>query len=384
MVPRNLFIQTILLVFLALGNSYAQGGQVYTLDKSIQVYDLNTGKTKTLRPRDGLRFEITGSVGGSYRLKITDSKGNIMSGDFISARRNIDNGFVLAKVVEQFDDVVSAINDLDNCDQCDHQRDMAQDQKSLESDSCNIPGTDEEWKIKCLQLYKKGIPRGALDYALKAMKLNATSFRTSKCFDNSGLKDDEHPSMDGLTGSKLRNELLRNGLPNKCQMIINDVEARLSSCRATMYYIDLCSGKNVIVRDDYHNIGEGTCKLGDGYRNFPGSKSTLKGVFFTHNKTFDYANVTTDESYEDVRKLVSRAGGSLEATAVSLFGLQRTNNLASKNEHYLHASKEWSSKGSVSVAPENFYMIEAMAENGPSMVVNWARSGMEPLEACSE
>lgn len=379
----NLVFQIFLISLMTTFSVAAQNTQIYKLDKSIQVFDLNTGKTTTLRPRDNLKFTILGSVGGSYRLEIMDSRGNIRKGEFISHKSNIDNGFVLTKVVEQFGDVVNALNNVDNCDYCDHVREMNTEQM-MGSGPCDVPGTDGDWKRKCRELYSnKGIPKEALDYALKAMKLNATSFRSNKCFDARGLKESGHTSMAGLTESKLERDLLKNGLPNKCQMIINDVEARLSKCRASMFYIDLCSGENAIVRSDYHNLGEASCGTTTSYSNREGSNATLKGVFFTHNKTFDYADVVNDGSYEEVQNLVSRRGGPSQATAVSLFGLQRTNNYASKNQNYLHVSKEWSSKGSISVAPENFYMIEALAENGPSMVVNWARSGMEDIEACS-
>lgn len=387
---KKLFFQMSFFSLILIGPISAQDNQTYELDKSIQVFDRSSGKTTTLRPNEGLTFQITGSSGGAYKLRITDSQGNVRAGDFVSAKSNIDNGFVIAGVVSQFDDVVEALKDFDRCDKCDQMRESGIIEKDEEvvTGSCDIPGTDTDWKRKCNQLYSKGIPKEALDYALKAMKLNATSFRTNKCFDRKGLMGSGHYSMMGMTGDKLENDLLANGLPNKCQMIINDTDDRSPSsggdnCRGRMYYIDLCKGNEAVVKKDYFNLGTGTCRGGkNGFRNGSGLNTTIKGVFFTHTKTFNFAK--NNKAYRDARKRVQRAGGPNQATALQLFGLQNTNNLSSSTAKYIHISPYRSSFGCPSVAPENYYMIEALANNGPGMILNWGREGMEDLEACTE
>lgn len=384
----NLIVRNLLLLSLLCTSIFAQGNgdevKVYQLDKSIQVYDRSTGRTSNLKPDEGYTFQILGSSGGSYRLKIIDSQGNIRSGDFISAKSNIDNGFVLADVVRQFDDVMEALDDFEKCDKCDHLRDQITEQSDTSGDGgpCDIPGTDADWKRKCNQLYSKGIPKEALDYALKAMKLNATSFRTNKCFNKKGLMGASHYSMDGLTANQLENDLLGGGLPNKCQMIINDTDDKLARCQGRMYYIDLCKGSDAVVTKDYFNLGTGTCKKGRGFQNKSGQNTSVKGVFFTHTKSFNFAK--KNKWYKSARERVQRAGGGYKATALQLFGLQNTNNGASRDAKYIHISPYVSSFGCPSIKPENYYMIEALAKNGPGMVLNWSSTGMEDLEACTE
>jgi hypothetical protein len=152
-----------------------------------------------------------------------------------------------------------------------------------------------------------------------------------------------------------------------------------------MFYIDLCSPGDAVVKEDYFNLGTGTCRGGKyGFRNGSQLHTTVKGAFFTHNKTFDFTDVTRQKSqYQNVARKVSEAGGQPQATAIQLFGLQNTNNLASRTGKYMHVSPHRSSWGCPSVRPSNFYMIEALANNGPSLVLNWGREGMEEIERCT-
>lgn len=257
--------------------------------------------------------------------------------------------------------------------------------------ACQVEGTSERWRRNCEQLYTTGIPAGALNYALEVMRLNATSFRTDQCFrpnprgDNGGLKHAEHVSMDGLTDDQFENNLMANGLPNKCQIVINDTGDRIAECRARMYYIDLCQGSSPVVRETYSNLGTGTCRLGRGYENGVGRRTTVLGAFFTHRETFDFRNTTTQrDAYDRVAGEVQAAGGPRQATAIQLFGLQNTNNLASRTGKYMHVSPWVSSWGCPSIAPENYYMIEALADNGPSLVLNYHEGQMEDINRCTE
>ena len=191
--------------------------------------------------------------------------------------------------------------------------------------------------------------------------------------------------MMGLTDDSLEDDLLKNGLPNKCQIIINDAGERVAQCRGKMYYIDLCQGDSPVVTETYFNMGTGTCRRGNGYRNESGIGTTLLGAFFTHNQNFDFTLTSSQpRHYRDVARMVERAGGSREATAVSLFGLQKSNNLSSRTGKYMHVSTYQSSLGCPSIAPENYYMIEALAENGPSLVLNYHEGKMEDISQCTE
>jgi hypothetical protein len=384
-VVRVLFI---LFIFYTL-NLYAE--QRYELNRGISLLNQSSGQTIDIQPEQNLQFEIAGEGSWFYRLRVFNSDGTERAGDFISAKSNIDNGFVYASLLDQYAQAAEAISqggDPPSSPDCppNGERD-----NGTISENCQIPGTDAEWQAKCEQLYSSNIPEDALNYALKVMKLNATSFRTNKCFDSQGLKPSNHPSMMGLTGDRLENNLLANGLPNKCQMVINDTDDRSPSsggdnCRGRMYYIDLCQGSDAVVVEDYFNLGTGTCRSGrNGFRNGDGLHTTVKGAFFTHNEPFDFTNTTTQTSqYNAVARQVQNAGGPRRASAVHLFGLQNTNNLASITGKYMHVSPHRSSWGCPSVKPENYYMIEALASSGPSLVLNWGSEGMEDIETCTE
>ncbi len=380
------FLSIILLSALLSTNTFAQ--QRYEVSTGIDILNRDNNRSTSIGPEDDLQFEIIEEGSWYYRIRVYNSDGSLRNGDFISAKSNIDNAFVYANVINNFEDTVAALTETGEpptCHLCEQEDEEATQEMS---ESCDIPGTTNDWRRKCRQLYNSNIPQAALDYALRAMKLNATSFRTNKCFDSQGIMGPDHYSMHGLTANELENDLLAEGLPNKCQMIINDTDDRSPSsggddCRGRMYYIDLCQGDNAVVQEDYFNLGTGTCRGGgNGFRNGSGIRTTVKGVFFTHTETFDFAK--NNGPYNEARRRVQRAGGPREATALQLFGLQNTNNLSSSTAKYIHISPYRSSFGCPSIAPENYYMIEALANNGPAMVLNWGREGMEDLEACTE
>lgn len=380
------FLILVSLVFSFIQSSLAQ--QRYEVSSSIQIQNTDNNRSFEADSSDGLQFEIVGEGSWFYRIKVFNRDGSERPGSFITSRGNVDNAFVYASVLNNFDDVVGAIEEAGDPPTCHLCEQEDQERSAEEAGNCEIPGTDEDWKRKCRQLFNSNIPKEALEYALKAMKLNATSFRTNKCFDKQGLMDSNHYSMMGLTGDQLENDLLSDGLSNKCQMIINDTDDRSPSsggdnCRGRMYYIDLCQGSDAVVTEDYFNMGTGTCRGGgNGFRNGSGLRTTVKGVFFTHTRTFNFAK--DNQAYRDARRQVERAGGPHQATALQLFGLQNTNNLSSSTAKYIHISPYRSSFGCPSIKPENYYMIEALANNGPGMVLNWGREGMEDLEACTE
>ncbi|MCF8057729.1 MAG: hypothetical protein K9K67_00420 [Bacteriovoracaceae bacterium] len=378
-------------------NLYAE--QRYELNRGISLLDQRSNRTFDILPEQNLQFEIVGEGSWFYRLRVFNADGSEREGQFVSAKSNIDNGFVYATLLDDFANAAEAVaqtGDSLSAGECppSTERTPPPSDETINAsvrEDCQIPGTDAAWQAKCEQLYASNIPEEALNYALKVMKLNATSFRTNKCFDTQGLKPSGHPSMMGMTGDRLENNLLANGLPNKCQMVINDTDDRSPSsggdnCRGRMYYIDLCQGSDAVVVEDYFNLGTGTCRNGrNGFRNGDGLHTTVKGAFFTHNETFDFTNTTTQTAqYRQVASQVARAGGERQATAIHLFGLQNTNNLASVTGKYMHVSPHRSSWGCPSVDPNNYYMIEALANSGPSLVLNWGREGMEEIETCTE
>jgi hypothetical protein len=246
--------------------------------------------------------------------------------------------------------------------------------------NCQITGMDEVWVKRCESLYTSGIPKDALSYALQTLKANANSFETSKCYK---MASSSHYSMGQgkVTKSSFEKEM-SGGLKNKCQFIINDTRSKLSNCQGQMYYIDLCTDSDKQrVTKDYFNLGVGTCEDGHGFKNAEGYGTTLKGAFFSSNYLFDLNN--SSEEFENTRKQVAAAGGPSEVVSLQLFGLQNSNNTSSESFKYLHVSpRDWS-RGCTSVRPENYYMIQQMAKNGPSLVLNYGEN-MEDIGKCTQ
>jgi hypothetical protein len=256
-------------------------------------------------------------------------------------------------------------------------------------EQCQVEGTDAQWRRNCELLYEEGIPEDALNFTLEFLRLNATSFRTSACFATQGLRSNaDHPSQNGLTEDTFRDNYMQDGISNKCQIVINDTDARLPgyTCRARMYYIDLCHEQGPQVVKTYFNLGTGTCTSGRGFRNGSGLFTTVLGAFVTNNNPFDFHPLGSRsiQPYNRLRAEVEGHGGPREATAVGLFGLQNTNNLSMANGKHMHVSPYVSSNGCPSIAGENWWMIRELAQNGPSLVVNYARNAMEDPAVCTE
>ncbi len=244
---------------------------------------------------------------------------------------------------------------------------------------CDIAGTSESWKRNCNKLLSSGnIPKNALRYALKVMKKNATSFETDQCFEMASSK---HYSMRGLTRKKL-NGIMADGIPNKCQMMINNYDERISThggaykCKAAQYYVDLCSGNAPKVEKSFSYVGYGTCKSGRGFKNQSGQGTTVLGAFLTGNHTFNFQK--RDASYSSIAKGL---GGVIPATP--LIGLQKSNNGASPDLKYLHVGA-YTSAGCPSVPPKDANKIKKLASKGPSLVLNYKEGQMEDINRCSK
>ena len=240
---------------------------------------------------------------------------------------------------------------------------------------CQMSGVSAQWVRNCEQLYRAGIPKDALEYALKVMKLNDDSFESDKCYRTASSG---HYSMRGVSKSAFASKM-RSGLPNKCQMVINDTRDKQGAYRGRMYYIDLCTGSRARVTKSYFNMGTGTFK--NNYADTSGAHTTVKGAFFTNYKSFSFQK--NNAAYKNVKARVKKLSGTYKAPAVQLFGLSTTNNSAGPNLKYMHVSGYKSSWGCPSIAPDNYWMIEKLANNGPSLVLNYG-TGMEDINKCSK
>lgn len=246
---------------------------------------------------------------------------------------------------------------------------------------CNFDGVTEEWKDNCEKLYSSQIPKGALDFTLGVMAKNSTSFRSNKCFDKKGLASSGHYSMGGTKSGDVRARMA-NGLKNKCTFVINDMGDKKAQCRGTMYFIDMCKGAAPKITETYVNMGSGTCRLNRGFLNESGKQTTTLGAFITNDHVFNFSS--TKSSYVELRRSIQRASGEKKAHALQVFGLQNTNNSASKDMKYMHVSPYQSSWGCPSIAGENYWMIKELAKNHPSLLVNYHEGKMEDINKCSE
>ncbi len=258
---------------------------------------------------------------------------------------------------------------------------LARTKTSSHNPHCDFEGVTEEWKAKCDKLYSSQIPEGALDFTLEVMAKNSTSFKSNKCFDKKGLANSGHYSMGGTKSNDVRSRM-ENGISNKCTFVINDMGDKKAQCRGTLYFIDLCKGDAPKITESYVNIGAGTCRKGRGYLNESGKQTTTLGAFITNDHVFNFSS--TKSSYVELRRSIQRASGEKKAHAVQVFGLQNTNNSASRDMKYMHVSPYQSSWGCPSIAGENYWMIKELAKNHPSLLVNYHEGKMEDIDKCSE
>lgn len=226
---------------------------------------------------------------------------------------------------------------------------------------------------KTVTLFLKWIFRQTLlTYALDVMRRNQNSFAMDQCHE---FDAPNHYSMRGVTRENFEDSL-SEGLPNKCQIMINDTRERPSQYRGTMYYIHLCGDRPQVERD-YFNMGTGTFQ--NNFANRAGQRTTVLGAFFTNYESFDYQ--PGNSRYQSTRQTIANLSGIEESTAVQLFGLQNTNSTSAPTKKYLHVSPYQSSWGCPSIRAENYWMIRELAENGPSLVLNYGED-MEDPSAC--
>ncbi|MCR9203597.1 MAG: hypothetical protein NXH75_03400 [Halobacteriovoraceae bacterium] len=189
-------------------------------------------------------------------------------------------------------------------------------------------------------------------------------------------------------------EKMDGGIKNKCRFIINDVGDRLEShggelkCLMRTHIVNICTGES---RKTKSWVGYGTCKRGRGNKNQTDQGTTLLGFQVTNDKSFGFAK--RDASYNNIRTRFNQKFGdedsfgnnSYRIPAISLFGLQTTNNRSMQDYKYLHIGA-YTSAGCPSLveSEENYNVIEQLAKDGPSVVVNYKEGKMEDFEKCEE
>jgi hypothetical protein len=247
---------------------------------------------------------------------------------------------------------------------------------------CQIEGMSELARKNCQMVLENGlVPRNAFLFAMKGLQKNATQFKSRACFDQKAGFEDVfgHYSTPGLESQGDLEAALETGIPNKCSLIINNYDELLRThdgsyrCQATMYYIDLC-GLLPEVHKSYSWVGYGTCKNKRGFKNQSGQGTSLLGFSVTGTQSFNFQK--SDSAYNAIRRSL---GGKVPA--VALFGLQNSNNGSAVDYKYLHVGA-YTSAGCPSIDKKNAWMIEKLAEQGPSVVVGYREGQMEDLDEC--
>lgn len=366
-------------------------GEVTGCSSSLNIRSgpsVRTATVGSISCQGAARLTILGEEDGWYRIDHNGQEGYVFG-------RYVD----LTRAVDLYEEFTSVINSpsfgnpvADYCVDCTEERDAdAAHEEQEEREYCQVEGTDEQWRRNCEQLYAQGIPHGALDYSLRFLQLNATSFRTNQCYyPRQGFRaNPAHSAQNNLNRDSFRDNYMSDGISNKCQIVINNTDERIpgNNCQARMYYIDLCQGDSPQVHETYFNLGSGTCRRGRGFTNGINLYTTVLGAFVTNDVAFNFHPVgeRNQARYSALREEIrSRHGGPRQATSVGLFGLQNTNNLSMRTGKHMHVSPFNSSGGCPSIAGENWWMINNLAQNGPSLVVNYASEGMEDPEVCTE
>lgn len=312
--------------------------------------------------------------------------------DIAKFKRPIKGRPDIPSPVDDFHGFVDKVTDPPGCSYCDEKREENDESvindKSGEGD-CDIAGTTARWKKNCSQLLSSNkVPKDALVYALSVLKKNATSFESTKCYK---YGDPNHKSKGSLRGKSKRQfekGYMSKGIRNKCQMIINDLGQRKrgNQCMTKTFMIDLCKNK---VTPIYSFIGYGTCKKKyktyGKYTNRSGLGTTTLGAFVSGPK-FGYKSEKKrsqlDASYKGVVDYLARKGVK-KIPAASLFGLNTTNSRSAVDFKYIHNSP-YTSAGCNSIPKERYKETLQTINNGPSLVVNYKKGRMEPIDKCSK
>jgi hypothetical protein len=203
----------------------------------------------------------------------------------------------------------------------------------------------------------------ALRYTLQYFASNYQKLQDSSCAQSRASTDDECVICQ-------RPDQIEKGIQNGCSMVVNDIEADFPSDpkRSTAYFLDLCarnSGENV--QKFFMNRGKGHAGK-TMYDDVGGRRSTLMGAFLTDSIVKSFSPYSHPERYRNLC-------GIRNPQQVRLLGLNSTNDDSDCSKP-LHVSPYGSSWGCPSISCESVKFLRKLAENGPSLVMNYAASRM--------
>ncbi len=204
---------------------------------------------------------------------------------------------------------------------------------------------------------------GALQYTIQYFANNFGKLRDSSCAIQRLGSDDQCSLCE-------KPAEVEKGIRNGCTMVINDIENNhpQHSNRSTGYFIDLCARNPAQnLKTFYVNRGKGHAGQ-SMYDDVGGRRTTLMGAFLTDTMVQPFSPYSNPGRYQNLC-------GIRTPLQVRLVGLNATNN-DSEESKPMHVSPYESSFGCPSVSCESVPIMKNLAENGPSLVMNYATSRM--------
>ena len=222
----------------------------------------------------------------------------------------------------------------------------------------------------------------ALVFSLKYFRDNYGGLQDPSCAlaSESHINTPDHISDNGI----LTDDQIKAGIQNKCQFVINDVNTRWPGfkSRSTAYYVDLCADKTQpgrtanpkqeIVQKFYMNVGYGPPFRDEDQNKRLGiiGGSTLAGCFLTDNEAYDfepYDQYAKNSKYIDLEAFLKRKILNFGHSVLWMNSQITKPNIESRSMrlHFLIV------KGCPSVEWTHLPLIEELAKNGPSLLVNY-------------
>jgi hypothetical protein len=233
---------------------------------------------------------------------------------------------------------------------------------SICDDLSSIDDGKSTLRVKNCEAVLQNIPnKDAATFTMQYFKDNYQHLADSSCAEESS----------SVAHGVLSKTKVDGGIQNGCQMVLNDTQKSWPGFpnRMTAYYVDLCAtDSKKAVTKFYMNKGTGSSRR--GFSDSNGAHTTLAGAFLTDDQTFAFRPYKMSKGYTQIKK---QLGGKIPA--LRLVGLNSSNN-TSEYSKPIHASPYKSSWGCPSVAPENAWIMQKLASNGPSLLMNYGPSSM--------
>lgn len=203
--------------------------------------------------------------------------------------------------------------------------------------------------------------QAAFSYAIRYLAENQNALKDPSCAFETASDDTECAVCQS-------SERIRRGIQNGCTFLLNDLERPWGdgTTRTTGYFIDLCA------TDPSQTVSRLKINTGTGarYNDRGGARSTLAGAFLMDDGVRNFTPYNP-RPYGEMRRSL---GGRLPV--VRLLGLNSSNNTTDYDKP-MHVSPFRTSWGCPSVGAEAVPFMRRLAENGPSLLMNYAGEQFE-------